>query len=246
MRQISEEWWIGIDGTYHTKVEDGSLVFWRAERTLWLNIWKDGDGKSPSERLEAWKSGRSLQAVDLFEQEDHGLLRFGYLLEEPEESGGRMLGVYSYTVSATYTVQMACYFDLKEDLDWATAVSKSLSFGGPQPGLKVEEPVGEFGHLVLASERVLGPDREPVLFAFREPGADEQDSGWRFFHGDEDEEFTSDPKNTALCPLSTFLGLDPSLRTIINNPPGTCWERPTLADPWYPAVARPDEPADWR
>ena len=163
MQRISDDWWIGIDDSYRTRVEDGSLVFWRSERTIWINIWKDHDGRTVRERLDTWIADRHAGATDLFQQEDNGLLRFGYLLEEPEDAGGQRLGVYSYTVSETYTVQMACYFDLKEDLGWATAVSKSLSFGRPEPGLKVEEPVGENGHLVLASERVIGPERRPRL-----------------------------------------------------------------------------------
>lgn len=240
MKQISEEWWIGIDDSYRTRVDDGSLVIWRPERTIWINIWKDNDGRTVRERLNGWTGDRHARATDLFEQEDHGLLRFGYLLEEAEESGGQRLGVYSFTVSESSTVQMACYFDLEEDLGWATAVSKSLTFGQPDRNQTVEEPIGKHGHLVLASEKVIGPDREPVLLAFREPGANEQDSGWRFFHGDEDGEFTSDPDNIALCPLSTLLDMDPSLRAIINNPAGTTWERPTEADPWSPAEGQSD------
>lgn len=246
MKQISEDWWISIDDTYKTRVDDGSLVFWRPERTVWINIWKDNDGRSGRERLAEWVRDRHASAADLYQTEDNGLLRFGYLLEEPEDEGGERLGVYSYTVGASSTVQMACYFDLKEDQDWAVAVSRSLSFGRPDPGRHVEEQVGENGHLVLASEKVIGPGRAPVLFAYREAGANDQDSGWRIFHGDEDEEFNAEPDNIALCPLSSLLGIDPTLRVIINSPAGTAWQRPSEADPWNPAEADQDDRPDWR
>jgi hypothetical protein len=246
MRQISDEWWISVDETYRTRVHDGSLVLWRPERTIWINIWNDRAGRSRRERLERWIADRDPRATDLFEHEAAGLLKFGYLLEEPEESGGERLGLYSYTVSDRSTVQMACYFDLKEDLDWATAVSKSLSSGRPDPGLDVIETVDRFGHLVLASARVVGPDSDPVLIAYREPAANEQDSGWRFFHGDEDETFTADSRNLALCPLSEFLDLDPALRVIINHPPGSAWERSDGFLPWLPAAGRGDEALGWR
>lgn len=245
MQQISEDWWIGIDDSYKTRVDDGSLVFWRPERTVWINIWKDNDGRTCRERLAEWVKDRDAAAADLYQTEDNGLLRFAYLLEEPEDEGGERLGVYSYTVGASSTVQMACYFDLKEDQGWAVAVSRSLSFGRPDPGRRVEEQVGENGHLVLASDKVIGPDREPVLFAYREAGANDQDSGWRFFHGDEDEEFNAGPDNIALCPLSSLLGIDPTLRVIINSPAGTAWQRPTESDPWDPAEGHPDERPDW-
>jgi hypothetical protein len=246
MQRISDDWWIGIDESYRTRVEDGSLVFWRSERTVWINVWKDGDGRSTRERLDGWVGERNVGATDLFRRDDNGLLRFAYLLEEPEESGGLRLGVYSYTVGESSTVQMACYFDLKEDLDWATAVTRSLSYRHPEPSLKVDEPIGENGHLVLASERVIGPGGEPVLVAYRESAANEQDSGWRFFHGDEDEEFTADPLNVSLCPLSTFLVTDPLLRLIINSPAGTAWERSNPSEPWSPAGGTlPEEKAEW-
>jgi hypothetical protein len=236
MKQISDDWWIGIDETYRTRVDDGSLVIWRPERTIWINVWRDNDGRTVRERLASWVDDRSPQATDLYEQERDGLLRFGYLLEEPEEGGGHRLGLYSYTVSESWTVQMACYFDLREDLGWAADVSKSLSFGGPGTGPEVVERVGEHGHVVVVSQRVIGPERAPVLLAYREreTGEGEQDSGWRFFHGDEDLAYASDPENMALCPLSSLLGLDPSLRAIINSPPGTAWERADAADPWRP------------
>ena len=56
------------------------------------------------------------------------------------------------TVSESVRVQMACYFDLKEDLDWATSsLQRASRSADPDHALKVEEPVGENGHLVLAS-----------------------------------------------------------------------------------------------
>ena len=155
MQRISEEWWIGLDESYKTRVEDGSLVLWRPARTVWISIWNDRDGRTLRDRLAHWVAERDIRAADLFQESDGDLLRHGYLLAEPEETGGDRLGLYSYTVSTSSTVQMACYFDLQEDLGWATAVAKSLSFGSPDPSRKVEEPLGRDGHLVLASERVL-------------------------------------------------------------------------------------------
>lgn len=245
MQQISDDWWIGIDETYRTRVDDGSLVIWRPERTIWINIWNDHEGPTRRERLDRRIADRHASADDLYRTEDGGVLRFGYLLGEPEEGGGERLGLYSYTVAASSTVQMACYFDLKDDLAWATAVSKSLSFGRPDPIRTVDEPVGKDGHLVLASDKVIGPGRDPILLAYRETAANEQDSGWRFFHGDEDDEYAADPSNIALCPLSSCLGLDPTLRVIINHPPGTAWERSDPREPWLPAGGRRDDAPDW-
>src|SRR5262249_28756022 len=95
----------------------------------------------------------------------------------------------------------------------------------------------EHGHVVVVSQRVIGPERAPVLLAYREhaTGEGEQDSGWRFFHGDEDLAYASDPENMALCPLSSLLGLDPSLPAINNTPPGPVGGRGGGAAPWRPS-----------
>jgi hypothetical protein len=237
MKQISHDWWISLDATYKERESNGSLVLWRPERTIWINIWSDADRGTPRQRLDYWTHDRHEDATDLFAHDEGNLLRFGYLLEEPEDEGGRRLGLYSYTVAPSSTVQMACYYDLEEDTGWAEAVSRSLCFGGPDAAREVEEAVGANGHLVLASVRVIGPDRAAVLSAFREPGANDQDSGWRFFRGDEDEAFAAEPDSIALCPLSSLLGLDPSLRVIINSPPGSAWHRASRSDPWEPCDA---------
>ena len=246
MQRISADWWLGLDESYRTRLDDGSLVLWRSERTVWINIWNDHEGWTLRERLERWVAERDVRADDLFQVDDGEILRYGYLLEEEEDGGGRRLGLYSYTVSATSTVQMACYFDLKEDLAWASAVARSLSFGKPSPEGDVDEPVGKDGHLALASDKVIGPGVDPVLFAYRETAANDQDSGWRFFHGDEDEAYADDPGNIALCPISSFLEIDPSLRVIINRPHGTAWSRPDPDSPWQAAAGRDDEAAHWQ
>ncbi|MFO0953349.1 MAG: DUF2185 domain-containing protein [Isosphaeraceae bacterium] len=234
MRQISRDWWIGLDDTYHGKVDDGSLVFWKAERTLWINIWDDAGQGTPEERLASWTVDRSPDARDLFRQDEDGLLRFGYLLEEPSEGGGTSPGVYSFTVSPSSTVQMACYFELKEDLDWALAVSRSLTFGSTAPERFVLEPVGDYGHFAVISHPTLGSADNPILVAVREDVVDSQDSGWRLFSPNEPNAAGDGPRDPALTTLSTLLDLDPSLRAILNSPPGSRWRRETPDSPWEP------------
>ena len=87
MQRISDDWWIGLDGSYRTRVEDGSLVFWRS-RAHRLDQPLEGP-RRPDRPPSASPPGSptaTLGATDLYQQEDNGLLRFGYLLEEPEEA----------------------------------------------------------------------------------------------------------------------------------------------------------------
>ncbi|MFO0906915.1 MAG: DUF2185 domain-containing protein [Isosphaeraceae bacterium] len=232
MRQISPDWWISVDDRYRSRVDDGSLVLWRPERTIWINVWNDAADLSPKERLRRWVKDRDDHAVDLFHHDDGPLIRFAYALAEPEAEGGQRLAVYSFTVAPTATVQMACYFDLELDQPWAEAVTRSLSYGEPDPEREVVDPVGEHGHLVMASTRVIGPEKHPILLAVRVAPANDDDSGWQLFHGDEDAAFLADPGNAVLCPVSSILGVDPSIREILNMPAGTAWRRTEVGQPW--------------
>jgi hypothetical protein len=88
------------------------------------------------------------------------------------------------------------------------------------------------GMLVLASKQVIGPDRQPVAFAFHLKPNNPQDSGWVFWSGNEDQEFIDDNANTVVSPLDAFLKLDPSLSEILDRPVGTAWERDGPGKPW--------------
>ena len=96
--------------------------------------------------------------------------------------------------------------------------------------------------LALASRQVIGPDRQPVLFAFRLTPNNEHDSGWVFWSGNEDQEFVNDNANTVVTPLSAFLQMDPTLSDLINRPAGTAWERDAPGAPWQEVPGYLDGP----
>lgn len=95
--------------------------------------------------------------------------------------------------------------------------------------------------LVLATRQVIGPERLPVCFAFREPPNNEADTGWIFWSGQEDQAYIDDSSNTVVCPLSSFLELDPSLRTLMQFPVGTAWERDSPTDEWQEVIGYFDD-----
>ncbi len=90
----------------------------------------------------------------------------------------------------------------------------------------------KYAPLVLASEQVMGPKRLPVCFAFRVAPNNEADSGWVFWSGSESQAYVDDSANSHVCPLLSFLELDPSLLNIIKYPIGTAWERASAKDEW--------------
>ena len=51
------------------------------------------------------------------------------------------------------------------------------------------------------------------------------DSGWRFFSGDENEEYTDDPSNFNIFNLNTICNYDPDIIPLLNSPYVTSYIR---------------------
>lgn len=51
------------------------------------------------------------------------------------------------------------------------------------------------------------------------------DSGWRFFAGDEDEQYTNDPNNFHIFDLNTICNYDDSIIDFLNSPFGSAFIR---------------------
>src|SRR5262249_2415652 len=78
--------------------------------------------------------------------------------------------------------------------------------------------------------------------------AEPNDSGWRVYSGDEDQQYADDASNFDLVPLKDLLRVDPTLKRIITAPPGAAYERrkgesafrqvPELATPARPGLKR--------
>lgn len=62
-----------------------------------------------------------------------------------------------------------------------------------------------------------------VGYMFRdEPNPNNPDSGWSFFKGDEDEEYTSNPNNCHIFSLNTICNYDQDIIPYLHSPIGTC------------------------
>lgn len=77
---------------------------------------------------------------------------------------------------------------------------------------------------VLATKMLVDGGRR-VRYMYHEAPDDPQDSGWRFFCGDEDDAYVNNPDNIGVYDVATILALDPSVRPWLESPEGTAWER---------------------
>lgn len=90
---------------------------------------------------------------------------------------------------------------------------------------KTKAPVENRG--CFATNRIT-VDGMRVGYMYREepdPQSDFPDSGWRFFAGDESDEYANDPQNIRVFDLATICKQDGAVKPYLSAPYGTAWVR---------------------
>ena len=82
----------------------------------------------------------------------------------------------------------------------------------------------DFNGGCIATDRIT-VDGMKVGYMYREKPTNEDDSGWRFFFGDEDETYTKNPDNFSIFDLNTICNYDESIIPYLNKPIGTKLEK---------------------
>ena len=82
--------------------------------------------------------------------------------------------------------------------------------------------MNNFGY-VLASKMLIDNKRK-VRFMYREKSKGD-DSGWRFFCGDEDQNYADNPNNIAIYDIQSILDIDRSVLPYLSAAPGIALER---------------------
>lgn len=81
----------------------------------------------------------------------------------------------------------------------------------------------DFGY-VLAPKVLVG-NKLKVRFMYREKPDNQNDSGWRFFSGDEDQAYVDNPNNIAVYDVETILAIDRDIEKHLSAPFGAAFER---------------------
>lgn len=83
--------------------------------------------------------------------------------------------------------------------------------------------MNNFGY-VLATKMLVDGKRK-VRFMYCEEPDNPNDSGWRFFCGDEDDSYANEPDNIGIYDINTILEIDSSILPYLDSAPGTAFER---------------------
>ena len=90
-----------------------------------------------------------------------------------------------------------------------------------EPSIRRKEILGK---LCVVSKKVTREGWK-VGFMMREDPNDDEDSGWQFYAGDEDDEYLDDYKNIELCMVNSIAGIDPAIMNHIDSPVGARFVR---------------------
>ena len=76
----------------------------------------------------------------------------------------------------------------------------------------------------FATDRIT-VDGARVGYMYRDPPDDSIDSGWRFFAGDESDEYANNPDNFAIYDVNTIANYDPAITPHLDAPVGAALVR---------------------
>ena len=86
------------------------------------------------------------------------------------------------------------------------------------------KPLIEGRGVCIASDEIT-IEGKPVGFMYRDSPDDHVDSGWRFFSGDETQQYVDDPSHFELYDLNTIANYDPSIIIFLDSPVMSAFER---------------------
>lgn len=84
---------------------------------------------------------------------------------------------------------------------------------------------------------------KPVGFMYREARDQDEDSGWRFMSGLEDQDYMDDERNHGVYDVNTIANYDPTIIPLLDSPIGSVFERTPGAANFRPVDdwARPED-----
>jgi len=91
------------------------------------------------------------------------------------------------------------------------------------PGHQIKRLIPNMG-ACFASDRIT-VDGAPVGYMYREQPDNGIDSGWRFFAGDEPEEYIDHPDNLAIYDVNTICNYDPAIIPFLDAPVDSSFSR---------------------
>lgn len=78
---------------------------------------------------------------------------------------------------------------------------------------------------IVFASKMLVENKRKVRFMYHEISSDKRDSGWRFFCGDEDNEYANNPNNIGIYDINTIISIDSDIVPFLKNTGNVAFER---------------------
>lgn len=124
-------WRMHLPGEFNRRVEDGSLVLWRPDLTLWINVWNNDLKASVDELLARLLAQADPARGNEQLERTEGMARLSYELADADadKADAGFVSVNACIVSAAGYVQMSAYFDTPEARALAYRILQSVRRG---------------------------------------------------------------------------------------------------------------------
>ena len=128
--RLTEDWTIEINNLFERSIEeDGTLYYTTGDKSIRLIVWDSEKNKQGlyvdySRDIENRDQTKS-KTLDKFEFSDNNVSRIGYLIEENDNKKTYSV-IYGFSIIDKEVLQIAIYFDEKNDFDWAINTWKNI------------------------------------------------------------------------------------------------------------------------
>jgi hypothetical protein len=128
--QMTPEWSLTLGQEHNRRVDEGSLVLWRPDFTVWINIWGNDNNESIEERLKWITAESSPNAFDVNSVTKGSAHAFLYRLNET--GNGKVTFSYNgYILANDSHVQVSVYFDSESEVSEAKSIIESIEYAQP-------------------------------------------------------------------------------------------------------------------
>ena len=128
--RLTEEWIIEINNLFERTIEeDGSLLYTTGDKSVRISIWNSDNKREELyeeyKRIAENREQTYSKTLERYELSDNKVSRIGYLIKENDEYKEYSV-IYGFSIIDNQVIQLALYFDEKEDSKWAIETWKNI------------------------------------------------------------------------------------------------------------------------
>ncbi len=121
---VTKNWGFDVSSRMLRRVDDGSLVIWKPEFTIWLNAYASNE-RSIEERVKSIVEKRSDAAYDFQQVNENGLLKVRYQLIEKTDNE-EQASAYIFGFTENHEIHISIYYDSDKHLAEIDNIWKTL------------------------------------------------------------------------------------------------------------------------